>query len=465
MRIELAVALVLVLGAAGCAAVNPRAPFPEVERLVTARAPLPVAWPDDAAAEAGVDAAVDAALAEDLTVAAAVRIALLNNREVRALYAELGVAEAELVQAGLLPNPVLNANVRFGLGLSGTGTELGLVQDVMSALQIPLKRRVAATTRAIATRRVAAALLDLAIDVKVACARLQGAAQMLELRRRVLDTAAAARTVAERQHAAGNITDLDRATAAAQYEDARLELALAESALAADREDLNTLLGLWGDRTQWRIAPALAALPAEDVAASGLETLAVSQRLDLEVARLQSATQVAQYRLGRFYGLFPAASLGTAAHREVDGTWSVGPAFDVPIPLFDQRQAELAAIGARAYAADERYAALAVRIRADVRRARVRLAAARARAEHYQRVVLPLQATIVAETQREYNAMLVGVFGLLQAKRDEVETGRRAIEALTEYWVSRAELERAVGGALPIAGDDGGSGSHPQGGQ
>ena len=451
MRTELAVATVLLVGATGCAAVNPRAALPDVQRLVSARAPLPLAWPEDADAEARVEASVDAALAADLTTESAVRIALLENREVRALYAELGVAEAELVQAGLLPNPVLNANVRFGLGPSGTGTELGLVQDLMSALQIPLKRRVAETNRAIATREVAAALVSLALDVKVAIVRLQGAAQMIELRRRVLDTAAAARTVAERQHAAGSITDLDRATAAAQYEDATLELALAESALAADREDVNTLLGLWGDRTTWHVAPALAPLPPEEVAESGLETLAVSQRLDLEVARLRSESQVAQYRLGRFYGVFPAASLGTAAHREVDGTWSVGPAFDVPIPLFDQRQAELAAITARAHAADERYAALAVRIRADVRRARVRLAAARARAEHYQRVVLPLATTIVAETQREYNVMLVGVFGLLQAKRDEVETGRRAIEALTEYWVSRAELERAVGGMLPVA--------------
>jgi cobalt-zinc-cadmium efflux system outer membrane protein len=453
MRTELAVATALLLAATGCAAVNPRAGLPDVERLVAARAPLPVAWPEDADGEARVAATVDAALATDLTVENAVRIALLNNHEVRALYAELGVAEAELVQAGLLPNPVLNANVRFGLGPSGTGTELGLVQDVMSALQIPLKRRVAAANRAIATRGVAAALVNLALDVKVAFARLQGAAQMLELRRRVLDTAAAARTVAERQHAAGSITDLDRATAAAQSEDAKLELALAESALAGDREDLNTLLGLWGDRTAWRIAPELPPLPRETIAEHGLETLAVSQRLDLEVARLRGESAVAQYRLGRFYGLFPAASLGTAAHREVDGTWSVGPAFDLPIPLFDQRQAELAATAARATAADERYAALAVRIRADVRRAHVRLAAARARAEHYQRVVLPLAATVVAETQREYNAMLVGVFGLLQAKRDEVETGRRAIEALTDYWVSRAELERAVGGMLPIADD------------
>jgi cobalt-zinc-cadmium efflux system outer membrane protein len=257
--------------------------------------------------------------------------------------------------------------------------------------------------------------------------------------------------MAEHQHAAGNTTDLEHATAAAQHEEAKVELALAESALIADREDVNTLLGLWGERTQWTIEPRLDTLPGEEVADTGLETLAVTQRLDLEIARLRSESEVAQFRLGRFYGLVPAASLGAAAHREVDGGWSVGPAFELPIPLFDQRQAELAAIAARAHANDERYAALAVRIRADVRRARVRLAAARARAEHFQRVMLPLQSAIVAETQREYNVMLVGVFQLLQAKRDEVETGRRAIEALTDYWLCRAELERAVGGALPIA--------------
>ncbi len=437
--------------ATSCAAVNPRAGVGDVERLVAARAPLTVAWPENAAAAHQVDATVEALLREELTVDDAVRIALLNNRGLRALYEELGVAEAELVQAGLLPNPVLSANVRFGLGPSGTGAELGLVQELLGALQIPLKRRVAASARDATRREVADAVLGLALDTKAAFYRLQGALQMLELRRRVVTATELSREVAERQHAAGGITDLDVATERALHEEARIELAEVESTVLAEREDLNTLLGLWGERTTWTVAARLPGLPPDEVPESGLESLAVSQRLDLEASRLRTQEELARYRLGRLWGLIPGAALGSAAERELEGGWSVGPALDLPIPIFDQRQTELAASAARIRAGDARHAALAVRIRADVRRARLKVAAARARAEHYAAVVLPLQTRIVAETQREYDAMLLGVFQLLQAKRGQIDAGRRYIETLTDYWVSRTELERSVGGELRLA--------------
>ena len=194
--------------AAGCAAVNPRAGFGDVERLVGARTALSVAWPADDAADQAIAVTVIGLLAEPLTAASAMRIALLNNHALRALYHELGVAEAELVGAGLLPNPVLHANVRLGLGPSGTGAELGLVQDLIGALQIPLKKRVAAAKLATAKLEVADAVLALAFDTKATFYHLQGAAQMLELRRAVVRGAAASRQVAERQFVAGTITDL-----------------------------------------------------------------------------------------------------------------------------------------------------------------------------------------------------------------------------------------------------------------
>src|SRR5262245_62735075 len=76
---------------------------------------------------------------------------------------------------------------------------------------------------------------------------------------------------------------------------------------------------------------------------------------------------------------------------------------------------------------------------------------ARALAEHYWVVLLPLRVRVLHQTQLEYNAMLVGVFQLLVAKRDEIEAGRGYIEALRDYWLARTDLESAVGGELALA--------------
>jgi cobalt-zinc-cadmium efflux system outer membrane protein len=92
--------------------------------------------------------------------------------------------------------------------------------------------------------------------------------------------------------------------------------------------------------------------------------------------------------------------------------------------------------------------ALAIAIRSEVREGWQRLTAAQAAARHFQGVLLPLSQRIVDETQRLYNGMLVGVYDLIRSKQDQIATAREYVGAIRDYWVARAELERALGGPL-----------------
>jgi cobalt-zinc-cadmium efflux system outer membrane protein len=69
-------------------------------------------------------------------------------------------------------------------------------------------------------------------------------------------------------------------------------------------------------------------------------------------------------------------------------------------------------------------------------------------ANYYRQVVIPLRHQIVEQNQLQFNAMQIGVFELLQSKQAEIDAGREYVEALKDYWMARAELERAVGGAF-----------------
>jgi hypothetical protein len=42
--------------------------------------------------------------------------------------------------------------------------------------------------------------------------------------------------------------------------------------------------------------------------------------------------------------------------------------------------------------------------------------------------------------------MLLGPFDLLRTKQDEIAASRRLIEATRDYWIARAELDRALSG-------------------
>ncbi|MEO2088045.1 MAG: TolC family protein, partial [Gemmataceae bacterium] len=99
--------------------------------------------------------------------------------------------------------------------------------------------------------------------------------------------------------------------------------------------------------------------------------------------------------------------------------------------------------------AQDRYAALAIEIRSEVRLAFSRMALARKKVEFYKRAVLPVQQTVTDQTQVRYNGMILGVFQLLQAKQEQIDAGRDFIQSLAEYWMARAELEKAIGRRLP----------------
>ena len=99
--------------------------------------------------------------------------------------------------------------------------------------------------------------------------------------------------------------------------------------------------------------------------------------------------------------------------------------------------------------ARRKVAALEVQVRNEARQAFRELQAARSQAEHYRRVLLPLHAAVVRETQLQFNAMQTGIFQLLRAKEEELEADGAYRQSLQDYWVAQARLARAVGGRLP----------------
>jgi cobalt-zinc-cadmium efflux system outer membrane protein len=186
--------------------------------------------------------------------------------------------------------------------------------------------------------------------------------------------------------------------------------------------------------------------PADEIAPTGLERRAIAQSLDLKLAR--DGMELAAKRLGitKPLGLLSEVELGAAAEQETDGSWGVGPAFTLPIPIFSQGQPAVVAASAKLRQASQHYYALAVELRSGVRAAYQHMLAARQRSQYYRQVVMPLRQTIVQESQKQYNAMQISGFQLLQTRRNEIETAKDYLEAVRDYWLARAELEQILAG-------------------
>jgi cobalt-zinc-cadmium efflux system outer membrane protein len=430
---------------AGCATLPQDAGFKDVQATVMKRTGERIEWNRGTDEDAVAQAAVERLLSGQLNTDEAVQIALLNNRQLQATYEDLGLAQANLVQAGLLSNPVFDARVLFPIGGGSLELGFGIVQDFLSILYRPLRKRIAAAQFDAAKRRVAGAVIDLAAQTRTAFYELQADQQRFEFLQQVVKSTAASAEAAQRLYDAGNITNLDLAREQAFYQQSRLALATVEVRLIQDRERLNSLMGLWGKDTQWSIASRLPEIPNQPLKLADLETRAIAASLSLGAARKEILGAAGVLNFTNATALVPFVAPGLDAERR-EGEWELGPTFSLPLPIFNQGQARIAAARSDLRRAQQRYWAQAVQIRAAVRAARASVLSAHSRALHVRTVLLPLATQILNNTQLQFNAMQLGVFQLLLAKVQQIAAGLRYIDTLNDYWRAHTALEQILNG-------------------
>jgi cobalt-zinc-cadmium efflux system outer membrane protein len=430
----------------GCVSVPRDAGFSSVQQSVMDRTGHRIEWGRPGDPHKSINDIVDAMVRRELTAEDAVQVALVNNLNLQATYEDLGIAQAEVIEAGLVKNPVVHAEVRFP-SYRALPFDVDLSQSFIDLLLMPLRKRMATASFQGVKLRVTHEVLGTIASVKAAFYRAQGSAQLVEMRQSVTAATDASLEAAQRMHDAGNITDLALANERALHEQALIDLAKARRDALNAHEDLGELLGLRPE--QIRIAGRLPAIPTEEIGEAGLEVLAVSQRADLGAARSEGAALAATLGLTQSTALISEFDVGGHVSKETDGAISAGPTVSLPLPIFNQGQPAIAAAQARLRQARDRSMAMLMQVRAEVRRARNNMLSARELADHYSRVILPLRHQIVAQNMLQLNAMQIGVFELLLSRQAEIDAGREYVEALEAYWIARAELERAVGGRLP----------------
>ena len=444
--------IILAVGLSGCSAVavDPTASFPQVSQLVTERAGKDITWTSGIEESPAAVEAITTRLTDGLTEQGAVQIALLNNRDLQALYTQLGIAQADLVQASLLHNPVIDALTGFPVGGGIVDLGFGAAVDVIDLLYTPLRKRVAAALFEETKLRVAAEVLDVVWRTQTAFYRHQANEQLLEMRRQVVASTTASFDLARRMRDAGNLRALDLASEQALAEEAKLDLRLAEIAVRESRETLNMLMGLWGAEAHtWTVASGrLPELPQAALDSHRLESRAIERSLDLAAAEQLIVAAAENVGLDRVSALFPEVILGGKGERD-GAEWEPGPTFTIPIPLFDRGQARIARAQAELRQARELRHALAVRVRAVTRSTRDRLDGHRDRVRHYRDVLLPVRDRVVQETQLQYNAMQIGPLDLLRTKEQQIEAGVRYVDALRDYWLAHADLALILAGRLP----------------
>lgn len=402
----------------------------------------------------GDDTAVRRLLAEisgkPLTIGDAVRLALVNNPRLKAEYARLGFAAAEVYDAGRLSNPSLSASVLIP-NVSGAANQVGfgLAQSFTNLLLLPSRSRFAEGEFERVKQTVGAQLLNLAADTEAAYYHLVSAWQLVTMREAVLKAAQASADLAQRFFDAGNINRLELALEQAAASQAQLDSLQARAEVAVARSALNRLMGLSATDGNWKISDRLSAPVAAEDPLPELFRLADTSRLDLAAARKRVSLFADALGVTRRFRFLGEVEVGVETERETDGSRLTGPTLTLELPIFNQGKGRVAKAEAGLQEAEAELRMLEIEISNGVQRAAAEVAAAKARAEHYRQSLIPLREAIVARTQEQVNYMLVGQFELLLAKQQEYDAYQGYLEAVRDYWLARVELAREVGAPLP----------------
>ena len=435
------------LALAGCASFSGDGGMDAVSTLTSERIGQDIRLQRSANPTPAVQAELAQLLQQPLSADSAVRVALLNNRGLHASLLELGVAEADLVQAGRMANPSIGFSRMSGGG--ETEIERSVMFDLVGLLTIPLRRDIEARRFEGAKLVAATEAVRLAADTRKAYFNAVAAVQSARYAEQVREAAQAGAELAARMARVGNLSALDQAREQAFSAEATAQLARARHNATAARERLIRLLGLWGAETGIELPERLPDLPATPREAADVEPLAMRQRLDVQLAKLNAQATARALGLSKATGFVNVLDAGYVNSSKTGSPRENGYEIELALPLFDWGGARIAKAEALYMQSVHRTADTAIAARSQVREAWSAYRTSYDLAKHYRDEIVPLRKKISDETLLRYNGMLMSVFELLADARAQINGVNAAIEAQRDYWIADTELQAAITGAGP----------------
>lgn len=416
-------------------------------------------------------------LRRPLTPDGAVQVALLRNRGLQAAFNDLGVAEAQYVQATLPPLPRLTLS-RTG-GDFSLEVERALAVSLFELATLPVRAEIAGQRFRADQYRAAEQVLRLAGETRRQFYRTVSANQSVSYLEQALASTESASTLAKQLGETGALNKLEQAREHAFYSELGAQLAKARVFQRVEREKLTRLLGLWGPEIDFKLPNGLPALPARLEGGAQIEAQALRKRADLQVARFELQSLAGQFGLNQASGFINVFDVGYADVFDRTKTFTPndqggfdvgrdksfrrGYSADLVIPIYDfgttaVRGAKEAYLGSA-----HRLAERAVNARSEVREAYQRYRGQYDITRHYQRSVLPLRRTIQDQALLQYSGMLIDVTTLIVDARARILSNVQAIEAQRDFWIAATDLKAAMVGGGFTGGGFGGESAGSEG--
>lgn len=438
--ILLALASIFVL--TGCATFSKDGGFDNVQQIAKKQLKQEIAWPKSEKEHEKINERVQSLLTQKINVDAAVQIALLNNRGLQAAFYDLGISEADLVQAGRLPNP------RFSMLYAKNDGEYKIEQaftfNIFSLITMPKaveieKRRFEQTQKSTAME-----VLKLANHTRAAYFNAVAAAELTRYSEQVKESAEASAELAKRMFQVGNWNQIQQMREQSFYADAALDYANARNKQVKAYEALARLLGV--SVAELHLEERLPDLPKTINDLQPFEQSAFDQRLDLQAVRLETEAVAKQLGLTKTTRFINVLEIGPA--RVLEGKrndpYKKGIDLSFEIPLFDWGTARVGRAEAIYMQAVNRTAQTVINAQSEIRESYNTYRTYYDTTKHIRDEIVPLRKKTLQQSLLRYNGMLTSPFELFGDARAQVQSVKGYIESLRDFWVADAALQATL---------------------
>lgn len=477
---------VLVLSTLCACAVRPQPDYDRAGALVRGHTGSPDAY--DPATDAMIRERVTHYLEGGLTAEEAVQVALLNNPEFQSLFAQIGASRADVVQSGLLSNPIVAFSVLFPEGGGRSKLNGGFTQELVDLWQIPVRKKVAAAELDRVVFEAVQRGIDIAGQVRINYYRALAFAKAEEYAIENVAIIDRSLAISEKRVRNGETSSLDANLVRATWTEAQLDVLNAKRDRQVALAALAQTLGISRWSQPWQLSDELPNSATPIANDADLLVTGLVERMDaqakvrqIDAARNELTRQylniVPSVQVGAGYerpdtrgvpgrsvladtartsiaaGALTAPTIDSRGQRAILERQIVdflsGPSIQVTVPLFDQNQARIARANFLVEQRRKELESLLDLVADQIQEAAATARIAAQQVAFYEKEILPLARSNLQAAEQAYAAGTQDQLVVLDAQQFLVIRRRAYVSVLREYAVAYASLERAVGGRMP----------------
>lgn len=386
--------------------------------------------------------------AQGITSEQAIALGINNNSLLQAAFDEIGIAKADLEQAGFYSNPHLETIFRIPRQTGDqTNIELSLTFKLSDVWQVPLRKKVAKDELERKTFEIIDMILRLRADIQKQCATIIYHTHIQEITKDITDQLIAFRNTIYERYQFGYASDLDKDIADMKVGIWQAKIIDANAMLEQSYISLYELMGVSITNNPITILTQPPLSPIS-ISLDELETYALTThpRIRMEQAAIAQAQHRISYERSR---IFDDVQIGLAYERELEkGKSGIGPSISLNIPFFNLNYGAIEHAKFEKQQAEKLLISHQRELHTQLLMHYTQYNSYLKQVAQYETSVLPAAAQAIAYTKTFSDRMQLNTLFLLDAEISFYEQKMNIAELTHLAIMHYADLEQAVGSSL-----------------